>query len=156
ALREADHDIVDPRPVGLAQLVEPALRALAQLLLTPDDEEMRRLTCIERKGQAPVALAADVPVAHVLEPVLHAAAGRRRQPRHLRGGLHHLRAQLVHGDEPLVIDPEDDLLVAAPARRIAVGVLLGAEEEPAPLRASVDLGGRLPRLFSPWPGMPRA
>src|SRR5207302_734875 len=86
-------------------------------------------------GQAPVALPADVPVAHVLEPVLHAAPRRRRQPGHLRRGGHELRAQLVHRDEPLVVDAEDDLLVAAPALGITVGVVR-RPEEPATLALS--------------------
>ena len=62
----ADHDVVDPRPVQLAELVEAALRELPQLLFATDDEEVAVRARIERKRQAPVALSADVPVAHVL------------------------------------------------------------------------------------------
>ena len=135
----ADHDVVDPRPVQLAELVEAALRELPQLLFATDDEEVAVRARIERKRQAPVALAADVPIAHVVEPVLHAAAGGGRQPAHLRRGRDHPGAQLFHRDEPLVIHAEDDLLVAAPAVGVAVCVVGAAEEPTAAFQIVGDL-----------------
>src|SRR5205823_8875700 len=89
-------------------------------------------TLFRSQRKAPVPLAADVPVAHVVEPVLHAVAGVRRHPADLCRGLLEPWSQLVHRDEPLVRDAEDDLLLAAPADRIAVRVR-HLTEEPAAL-----------------------
>src|SRR5256714_15583143 len=103
----------------LLQLVETPHCALAELLLTADDEEVSVRARVERHRQAPVALAADVPVAHVVEPVLHPIACVRRGPAHLLPGPLHLPPPLVHRDETLLPAAEDDLLPAAPADRIA-------------------------------------
>src|SRR3970040_2279521 len=66
ARRTRQDDVVQPRPVQPRQLPQPAYRALAQLLLASDDEEVAVRAVVERKRQTPVALAADIPVAHVV------------------------------------------------------------------------------------------
>src|SRR5438445_12479918 len=105
----ADHDVVDPRAVQLAKPVEAALRELPQLLLAPDDEEVAVRARIERKREAPVALAADVPIAHVVQPVLHPPSRGRGYPGHLFGRGHELRSERLHREEPLVVDGDDYL-----------------------------------------------
>ena len=155
ALRAADDDLVDPRPVQLAQLVESALRELAQLLLASDDEEVLVRARIERKRKAPVALAADVPVAHVQQPVLHPAAGGRREPRDLRCRFDEPRPQLVHRDEPFVVHPEDDLLVATPALGVAVDIVGGAEEQTPLLEVVGDLARNVARFLPLEPPVAR-
>src|SRR5256885_1169438 len=82
--------------------------AFPKLLLAPDHEEVPIRARVEGEREAPVTLAADVPVAHVVEPVVHSPAGRRRDPRHLRGGGLQPRPELLHRDEPFVVDAEDD------------------------------------------------
>ena len=123
----------------LLKLLEAAHGPFAQLVLAPDDEEVPVRACVERERQAPVALATDVPVAHVVEPVLHPIARVGRQPAHFRRGLLELRPELVHRDEPLVADAEDDLLLAPPADRVAVRVRELAEEAAALAQVIRDL-----------------
>ena len=86
---------------------------------------------VEGQRQAPVALAADAPVAHVAQPVLHPLAVLRRRPLDAAGGLDHRLADLVAADEPLVHQPEDQLGAAAPADGVAVGDLPRLDQPPA-------------------------
>ena len=79
---------------------------------------------VDRQRQTPVALLGDHPVVHV------ARASRARAPARTTGASriwrvtrHHRLAQLVHGDEPLVDQPEDEIGAAAPADRVAVRVV---------------------------------
>ena len=148
ALRARHDDLVDPRAMELAETIEPAHGAFPKLLLAPDHEEVPIRARVEGEREAPVALAADVPVAHVVEPVVHSPAGRRRDPRHLRGGGLQPRPQLLHRDEPFVVDAEDDLLMAPPALGIPMRVGRGTEEAAAFLKIVGDLLSDVARLFA--------
>ena len=84
---------------------------------------------IDRQRQTPVALLGDHPVVHVGEPVELALQAETRDPADLARDVHHRLAQVVHADEPLVDQPEDEIGAAAPADGIAVLVLLGPVEQ---------------------------
>src|SRR4030042_1165869 len=61
----------------------------------------------------------------------------RRHPADLPRNVGDEVAQLAHGDEPLLHQPEDELAVAAPADRVAVSVVLDAIQD-ALLRQVVE------------------
>ena len=61
-------------------------------------------------------------------------------------------AQLVHRDEPLVDQPEDELGPAAPADRVAVRVVLAAVEHALLLAGSRMIGSATSWTY--WPGEP--
>ena len=100
---------------------------------------------VEGQRQAPVALAADAPVAHVAQPVLHPLAVLRRRPLDAAGGLDHRLAHLVAADEPLVHQPVDQLGAAAPADGVAVGDLARLDQPPALAEVLDDLLRRVAR-----------
>src|SRR5437016_2779779 len=81
------------------------------------------ITHVEGQRQAPVSLARDVPVAHVLKPVLHALTGVFGYPLHLAGGTYHARAYLLRADIPLGCHAEHEVGAAAPADRVAVSIV---------------------------------
>ena len=88
--------------------------------------DVAALALPDRQREAVVALLGDHPVVHVAQPVelaLHTEGGH---PVDAPRDLHHVVPQLVHRDEPLIDDPEDQLAVAAPADRIAVRDRLNA------------------------------
>ena len=80
AFGAGDPDLVDPRPVQLLQPVDGRGRSLCQLLLGADHRHVLVRAEVEGQRQPPVALAADAPVPHVAEPVLHPLAVLRRCP----------------------------------------------------------------------------
>ena len=127
----------------LLELVEPSEGALLQLGLRAHDGEVPARTGVERQRQSEVALAGDVPVAHVAQPVLHALAVEVGRPVDGLVCRHQLRAQLVDRDEPVVDDPEDDRSAAAPAVRVAVDVRGRVLEQAALAQVSDDLVGGL-------------
>ena len=133
-----DADVVDPGPVQLLQ-AHPARwwPARAAPGCGADHGHVAVLAEVERQRQAPVALAADAPVAHVAQPVLHPLAVLRRRPLDAAGGLDHRLAHLVAADEPLVHQPVDQLGAAAPADGVAVGDLARLDH-PAPLPQVLD------------------
>jgi hypothetical protein len=65
ALLAAQHHFVDPGPVQLLQLIESACRPLLQLLARPDHVQVTAVARVEGEREAEIALARDVPVAHV-------------------------------------------------------------------------------------------
>ena len=75
---------------------------------------------------------------HVGEPVKLAVHAKRRHPVDAAGDVHHRLAQLIHRDEPLVDEAEDEVGAAAPADRIAVAVLLSAIENALLLEVAHD------------------
>ena len=125
----------------------PRSGALEQLLLRLDHRHVVLVAEVERQRQAPVALAADAPVAHVDEPVLHPLAVLARRPLHAPGGLDHGLADLLTADEPLVHEPVDQLRATAPADGVAVGDL-AIGDQPRALTEVIDdrlreLGGEV-------------
>ncbi len=139
----ADRHVVDPRAPELLELVEPAGRAPLELRPRPDDVEVAARARVEGEGEAVEALARDVPVVHVAQPVVHAPAHVVRRPAHRRVGLERPRADLVHGDEPVLAQAEDQRGLAAPAVRVAVDDLLGGDDPPALGEVRDDLVGDL-------------
>ena len=127
----------------LFELVEPRRCTGFQLRLRADHVEVPARARIERQRQPEVALARDVPVAHVAQPVVHALAVERGRP--LDGGvrLEQLRPQLFDRDEPVVDEEEDQRRLAAPAVRVTMDVRLGVLEQPALAQVADDLVGRL-------------
>ncbi len=111
---------VDPRPVQLFELLETGDGALFELGPRPDHVQVAALAGIERQRQAEVALARDVPVAHVAQPVVHPLLVLRRCPFDGRIRVEHRLPDLVRGDEPVVHDAKDERGLAAPADWIAV------------------------------------
>ena len=102
-------------------------------------ERAARGAVVDRQRQAPVALLADHPVAHVAQPVELALVAEAGDPADPVDDLHDLVAQarvdllagqrvarLVvdrpHADEPLVDEAEEQRRAAAPAVRVAVAV----------------------------------
>ena len=153
----ADLDVVDPRPVQLGQRVDRAgVRAPARAAPRREPTTVSSLPAshaVEGQRQAPVALARDAPVAHVVQPVVHAAADVRRDPtstRSWRPG--HRLADLVDADEPLVRRAGRARALAAPADGIRCAVQLVREERPRSLQqrrrsasaASRDVAAREP------------
>ena len=134
ALAAGDLDRVDPGPVrasGPRTRSQPSTARSPQLVLGADDlERCRRLRI--RRSAAPGPSSASWRSSS--RPCCAASPARApgrtpgsRSP--LRVTSHHRLAQLVHADEPLVDQPEDQLGAAAPADRVAVRVLLGAIEQ---------------------------
>ena len=136
ALVAGDDDVVDPRPVQLAQAVEPADGALLELGPRADHRQVAACARVERQRQAEVPLARDVPVAHVPQPVVHPLRVEGRRPLDRRVRVEHRLPDLLGGDEPVVDDAEEERRLAAPARRIAVDDPPGLDEEPALAEAS--------------------
>ena len=144
ARRAGDLDVVDPRPVQLGQRVDQRRiqRAFAQLGAGTDDRELVAVVAaVEGERESPVALARDAPVAHVVQPVVHATADVWGLPFHrLRGGEHRL-AYVVDADEPLVHEPEQHVALAAPAHRHAVRVQLVADDAAGLAQPRGHVGG---------------
>ena len=120
ARRAADPHGVDPRPVQLLELLEPRHGALLELGPRADDVQLAARARIEGQRQPEVALARDVPVVHVAQPVVHPLLVLRRCPLDGRVRVEHRLADLLCGDEPVVDDAEDERRLAAPADRVAV------------------------------------
>jgi hypothetical protein len=62
----------------------------------------------------------------VREPIELAIKTEARSPVDLAGDIHHRLTKIIHGDEPLVDEPEHQIRVAAPADGVSVSILLGA------------------------------
>ena len=92
-------------------------------------------------GHAPAALARDAPVGPVGDHALDAGAAPRRDPPRVVDGLQRARAQVVglHGDEPLRRGQEDHRVVAAPAVRVRVVVVLAVPQAAALRERRLDL-----------------
>ena len=95
------------------------------------------LAAVEGQRQAPVALARDAPVAHVGEPVVHAAAACARAP---RDGARWRPMAAARISSTLMnhssTSAEDHLPLAAPARRDSCGgTRLARTSEPALARS---------------------
>ncbi len=142
---QRDGHAVDPRPPQLLELVEPGDGALLELGARPDHVQVAAPAGIERQRQAVVAAAGDVPVAHVVEPVVHALAHVLGRPLDRRVRVEHLLPQVADGDEPVVGDAEDERRVAAPALGIAVLVEARLDEDALLLEVADDLLRRLGR-----------
>ena len=130
-LSQRDDDVVDPRPVQLAQAVEPAHRALLELRPRPDHGHVAARARVDRQRQAEVPLARDVPVAHVPQPVVHPLRVEGRRPFDRRVRVEHRLPDLLGGDEPVVDDAEEERRLAAPARGVAVDDPPGLDEQTA-------------------------
>ena len=139
----ADRHAVDPRPAQLLQLVETLDRARLELRARADHVQVAARARIERQRQPVIATPRDVPVAHVVQPVVHALAHVLRRPLHFGVRVEHLLAEVAHRDEPVVGDAEDERRVAAPAVRVAVLVQARLDEEAALAEIADDLVGRL-------------
>jgi hypothetical protein len=127
----ADRNLVDPGPVQLLQLLEPAGRSLLQLGARADHVQVPAVARVEGQRQPEVALARDVPVAHVAQPVVHPLLVLRRRPLDLVVGVEQRLPDLVAGDEPVVDDPEDERRLAAPADRVPVDDPAGLDQHAA-------------------------
>src|SRR5262245_28927021 len=79
--------------------------------------------------QSPEALLGDHPVAHVSQPIQLPSFALGWDP---TNGGHHLHDAVapIHSDEPLVDRTENQLMLAAPAVRVDVGIAL-ARHQPA-------------------------
>ena len=145
AVRAGDLDRIYPRAVRRVsfQLLPAGDGPLPQLVLVADDLEVTALLAFpDGQRQAPVALLGDHPVVHVAQPVQLPLQPEGGDPADLPRDVHDVVAQLVHGDEPLVHQPEDELGAAAPADRIAVRVVFYAVEQPFLLQILEDGPGR--------------
>jgi len=92
-----------------------------------------RVALPDGQRQPPVAFLADHPVVHVTQPVQLAVKAKGRDPANLTGHIHHLVAELIHADKPLVHQTEHQRGLAAPADGIAVGIVGHViEQAPAP------------------------
>ena len=132
--RARDLHRVDPGPMRRValELVPAGHRPIAQLVVRADDLPAVALGALpDGQRQAVVALLADHPVGHVPQPVELALLqpDPLRQPGHRARGVREQLAQRVHGDEPLIHQPEDDLGAAAPADRVGVAVLLACDQQ---------------------------
>jgi hypothetical protein len=136
-----DLDGVDVGPVrGVPLELIPSLDGtLLELIATADDlDPTARRAVIDRQSEAPVALLADHPVVHVVEPVELTLVPEIGDPADLVDDLHDLVAQAgvdllpgqglarllvhrAHVDEPLVDEAKDEGRPASPAMRVAVG-----------------------------------
>jgi hypothetical protein len=127
-----DLHLIDPRPVQLRQVIHyrRIYSHLPQLLYRLNNRHLATVADIERQHQAPVTLARDIPIAHVREPVLHPLARVLRYPFHFGCSPHHAWSDLLHADVPLGRHSEDKVGVAAPADRVAVGVVLQVVQKP--------------------------
>ena len=149
-LAAADLDRVDVRPVRrvAGERLVALDGALLELDLGAEDvEPAARLALEDGQREPPVALLRDHPVVHVPEPVELVLAAELRDPADALGDRHDLRARLVHADEPLVDDAEEELGGAAPADRVAVRVGLGAMEALARRKRSVTSRATVPAAF---------
>src|SRR5207253_10812903 len=138
----ADQDLVDPRAVQLLELLEPAYGPLLELGARADHVQAPAGARVEGQRQAEVALARDVPVAHVAEPVVHALPVLRRRPLDLLVRVEERLPQVVAADEPVVDDAEDERRLAAPAGRIAVDDRARLDEQAALAQRLGDGPGR--------------
>src|SRR5256885_4587870 len=120
----ADRHVVDPGAVQLLELVEARCRALLQLGLRADHVYVPACAGVDRQRQTEVALARNVPVAKVPQPVVHALPVERGRPLHARVRVEELRAELLDGDEPVVDDAKDERRLATAAVRVAMHVRL--------------------------------
>src|ERR687892_1330243 len=64
------------------------------------------------------------------EPIELAMKTEARSPIDLAGDIHHRLTKIIHGDEPLVDEPEHQVGIAAPADGVSVSILLSAIEQP--------------------------
>ncbi len=151
ALLAAHRHAVDPRTAQLLELLEAAECAFLELRLRSDHVQVSACARIERQRQPVVAAARDVPVAHVVQPVVHPLAHVLRCPLDGRVRLEHLLPQVAHGDEPVVGDAEDQRRVTAPALGIAVLVQPRFDEAALFLERADDLLRRLGRRHAVEP-----
>src|SRR5215831_1821639 len=92
----------------------------------------------------------------MLDHLVHAVLAPRRNPFHLVNLFESFRAKsllrsicrLIHFDEPLLGRAKDDRIVATPAMRIAVLVMLMAEKRVAFAEKSYDDGVRAENVFA--------
>ena len=138
-----DEDGVEPRAMQLGHRVDGAgiQRQLPKLPARTDHREAPALARVERQRKAPVPLARDAPVAHVGEPVVHAPLHVAREPGDTLVGGPGQRSDLGGAEEPLVRNPEDQLVAAPPAGGIAMPVRGPREEQAALLQQAGDGGG---------------
>src|SRR6202165_1261978 len=102
-----------------------------KFLLTTDDFKGTALWAIvDGQSQAPVAFLGDHPIVHVTQPIQFTIEAKGRDPGDLAYHIHDFIAQLLHRDEPLIYQAEDQFGMAAPACRIAVFIILLAVEQP--------------------------
>src|SRR6266550_3690049 len=139
----ANRHVVDPRAVQLLELFEARSGALLELRLRADHVHVTAGAGVDRQRQAEVALARDVPVAQVPEPVLHALPVERGRPLHARVGFEELRTELLDRNEPVVDDAENQRRLAPPAVRVSVHIGPRVLEQPALAQIAEDLVGSL-------------
>jgi len=147
ALGAGDLDLINVRPVRRVPVERGPARhgAALEFLFVPDDLVMLAgVARPERQRQPPVPLLGDHPVVHVAEPVQLALQPERWNPPNLPGDVHHVMAQFVHADEPLVHQAKDEFRLAAPADRIAVSIVRHVVEKPLVPEGVED---RLPHIL---------
>ena len=94
-------DVVDPGPLQLLQLLEPAHRPLLELGLRADHVQVPAAAGVERERQPVVALACEMFQSPMLtQPVVHPLADVLRNPLDLRIRVRSSLPHLVGGDEP--------------------------------------------------------
>jgi hypothetical protein len=123
-----------PDGAGKVERAEVLARVRPELRERADDDELGRVRVVapDRERGAPVALARQRPVDVVLQPrAVPAVLDVRRVPGGLLVLLEQALADLGGADEPAGQRVVDQRRVAAPAVRIRVLVVLGAEEHPA-------------------------
>ena len=98
-----------------------------QLILTADDLKAATLwAVVDGQSQSPVAFLRDHPVIHIAQPVQFTLKAEGRYPVDLAYDIHDLVTKLLHRDEPLINEAEDQFGFTAPARWVAVLIVLRA------------------------------
>src|SRR5438132_7135403 len=120
-----------------------------QLILPADDLEAATLwAVVDGQSQSPVAFLRDHPVVHIAQPVQFALKTKGRYPVDLAYDIHDLVTKLLHRDEPLINEAEDQLGFTAPARWVAVLIVLRAIEQPFLHQVFSDLLSNFSRVLS--------
>ena len=131
-------DVVDK---GAVEVVRHLRAELAQLLARADAHDLAVVGAPDRQRRAPVALARQRPVDVVLEPLAEAPVlDVLGTPVNRLVGGEQLVLDLGRADVPAGLGVVDERRVAAPAVRVGVLVLAGAEEPPGLAQRLDDVG----------------
>ena len=135
------HEVVDGGTVEIGDGHPEVTLELGQAAVDVDARVVRVVALPHRDGRAPEPVAADRPVAGVLQPLAEAAvADVLGHPADLLVELHHAVAELGHLDEPRRHGPVDERPRAAPAVRVRVVVGLVAHDVAGVLQGPDDVG----------------
>ena len=123
-----DLDMINPRAVRRVPLKRhPAFHcARLEFFIAADYLEAAIGIFPNWQSETPIALLADHPVVHVVQPIGLALFAKRRHPVDLLVHPHHVVAQGVHADVPLVHHAVQQRRATTPAVRISVHILVTA------------------------------